>query len=114
MLIEFNVSNFRSFCATQTLSMVAGATQEHLSTHTFDTQIPEFDRLLRSVVIYGPNSAGKTNLLRALLFMKSFVPSSAAVPQGGIMPYTPCQISAGRDREPSEFEVSFIQQRVRY
>ena len=46
MLIEFRVSNYRSFQDTQTLSMVAGSGKEHVQTHTFELGVPNFDRVL--------------------------------------------------------------------
>ena len=78
MLIQFRVANFRSFRDEQVLSMVAGPGSEHRDTHTFVTQIPEAKRLLASAALYGPNAAGKTNLLKAMQCMQSIVINSAA------------------------------------
>ena len=63
MLIEFQVSNFRSFRDRQTFSMVAGSYPEHRETNTFDPKLPGFGRLVRSAAVYGANAAGKSNLL---------------------------------------------------
>lgn len=114
MLIEFRVSNYRSFRDTQMLSMVAGSGKEHIETHTFDAGIPNFDRVLASSVIYGPNAAGKTNLLRGLQFMQSTITTSASAVPGAPMAYTPFIFDAKTREEPSEFEVTFVEDGIRY
>ena len=114
MLIEFSVTNYRSFKDTQTLSMVAGSAKEHLETHTFDSGIQTFDRLLASSVIYGPNAAGKTNLLKGLQFMQSLVINSAASSHTTQLPYTPFLFDEQTREAPSEFEVTFVEDGVRY
>ena len=81
MLIEFTVENFRSFRLAQTFSMVASASTEHVVSNTFPSDIKGFGNFLRTAAVYGPNAAGKTNLLRALQFMQSLVINSAATTQ---------------------------------
>src|SRR5207253_527185 len=105
-LIEFRVANFRSLRDWQTLSMVADKGAEHRETNTFASGIPKLERLVASAAIYGPNAAGKTNLLKALQFMQSVVVNSAtAVPTG--FPYTPFKFDMLTREEPSQFEVTF-------
>jgi uncharacterized protein len=114
MLIEFRVANFRSFHREQTISMVAGLQDEHRNTNTFDTTLKGFDRLLSTAVVYGPNAAGKTNLLRALQFMQAMVVSSASATSYPV-PYTPYKFASNDGPpSPSEFEVTFIQNGIRY
>jgi AAA15 family ATPase/GTPase len=113
MIIEFRVTNFRSFKEPQTLSMVAETFAEHKETNTFDPGIKGFDeRLVRSSAIYGANAAGKTNLLRALQYMQSLVLTSAN-PMAGVQ-YNPFKFSSSTRNAPSEFELTFIQNSVRY
>jgi uncharacterized protein len=115
MLIEFQVQNFRSFKERQTLSMVAAALPEHLKSNTFDPNLRGFDRLLRAAVIYGPNAAGKTNLMHALQAMQSFVISSAATTGSGTQyPYRPFKLSKTTRNQPSEFGITLVQNGRRY
>jgi uncharacterized protein len=114
MLIEFKVTNFRSFRDTQTLSMVAGNVSEHTESNTFDAGLSGFGRFLRSSVVYGPNAAGKTNLLRALQFMQALVVNSATATPATAPPYTPFKFAAATRDAPSEFQVTFVQNLVRY
>ncbi|MFQ5672490.1 MAG: ATP/GTP-binding protein [Nitrospinales bacterium] len=115
MLIEFKVTNFRSIRETQTLSLVANSSKELLEENTFDTGIKGFPRLLRSVVIYGPNAAGKSNLCHAMWFMRLFVINSAQEKQAGDeIPATPFLFDRTRKSHPSEFEIIFIHKGIRY
>jgi uncharacterized protein len=114
MLIEFTVTNFRSFRDTQTFSMVAGNSAEHSDANTFDAGLPGFARLLRSSVVYGPNAAGKTNLLRSLQFMQGLVLNSATATAATAPPYTPFKFATATRDAPSEFQVTFVQNQVRY
>ena len=67
MLIEFSVSNFRSFRERQTLSMVAASRlRKKENTFTVNVRGEKLPSLLKVAVIYGPNASGKTNLLKAI------------------------------------------------
>jgi len=114
MLIEFSVLNFRSFRERQTFSMVGASFSERLETNTFHSGLSGFSRVLRSAAIYGPNAAGKTNLLRALQFMQSLVLTSAGTAPGNPIAHTPFKLSKALSGKPSEFEITFIQKGVRY
>ena len=57
MLIEFSVTNFRSFRERQRLSLGASAAKEHSSRNTFSTGIQKLPPLVRSAAIYGPNGS---------------------------------------------------------
>jgi AAA15 family ATPase/GTPase len=72
MLIEFSVANFRSILTRQTLSMVAGPDSAHRPRNVTPGQGKDL-LFLRSAVIYGPNAAGKSNLLRAVETLRRLV-----------------------------------------
>jgi uncharacterized protein len=108
MLIEFSVTNFRSIRARQTLSMVASRDSEHLERNVISGTEKDL-RLLRSVVVYGPNASGKSNLLRALETMRLLVQNSAtSFQEGQRLPVTPFLFSEAFAEKPTEFEVIFI------
>ena len=73
MLISFSVENYRSFADEQTLSLEATKDDAHPD-HVVDCG--KFS-LLKSIAVYGSNSSGKSNLLRAIGFMANFVRASA-------------------------------------
>lgn len=115
MLIEFSVANFRSLQERQTLSLVKAKGDELVETNTFKAVAANKFELLRSAAIYGPNASGKSNFLLALRAMKKIVLESATSQQrGDKLPVTPFRLSKAMIDAPSEFEVIFIVDQVRY
>lgn len=115
MLIEFSVTNFKSIQTTQTLSLAASLASELREQNSFAIPEQGVPRLLRSAAIYGPNASGKSNLMEAIDFMESFVRESSKEGQEGepieVMPFL---FNVASRAEPSEFEVLFLQEGVRY
>ncbi len=115
MLIEFSITNYRSFLPPQKLTLTANTSSELQEENTFVSPASNLPRLLRSAVVYGPNAAGKSNLVQAIAFMKSFVSSSAKESQEGEkIDTTPFLFNMQGSQNPSEFEVLFIQDGIRY
>ncbi|MBI5192987.1 MAG: AAA family ATPase [Nitrospirae bacterium] len=114
MLIEFKVTNFRSIRENQTLSLVAGTGAELQDQNAFSSGLSALPYLLRSAVIYGPNAAGKSNLMRAMYFMQNFVLTSQALQEGEKINVTTFLLNSKNRMESSEFEVIFNQDDVRY
>jgi|LQYC01.1.fsa_nt_gi hypothetical protein len=115
MFIEFNVTNYRSIRDTQTIKMAASKYYNELEeTNCFDTSIAGLPKLLRSAVIYGPNAAGKSNLFRAMDFMRGFVLNSHSLQEGQTINAMPFALNSRSQTEPSEFEIFFLQNKVRY
>ena len=115
MLLEFSVTNYRSIRDTQTLRMTASKYYKGLEeTNCFDADVSGLSRLLRAAVIYGPNAAGKSNLLRALHFMQMFVLLSHSHQEGQAINAAPFALNSHTQNEPSEFEIFFVQDNVRY
>ena len=114
MLIEFSITNYLSICERQTLSLTASSAYRELSDNMFATNMPKMPRLLKSSVIYGPNAAGKSNLVRGALFMWDFVLNSAKKQEGDPIDVRPFLLNSRSAREPSVFEMMFIEGGVRY
>ena len=83
MFIEFTVKNYRSIKEEQVLSMVKAKGTELEKSNSFLPDVPSSVSLLRSSVIYGPNAAGKSNVIRALMEMEYIVRHSASKNQEG-------------------------------
>ena len=73
MLVEFRVENFRSLREEQVLSLVASKDKTLQDTHTVSTGLKAAPRVLRSAAIYGANASGKSNLVKALQYMRGVV-----------------------------------------
>lgn len=69
MLIRFKVSNFLSFSELQEFTMLAGNVKKR-EEHIIDTGNI---KLLKFAAIYGANASGKSNLLKALNFMRNII-----------------------------------------
>ncbi|MCL1785562.1 MAG: ATP-binding protein [Alphaproteobacteria bacterium] len=105
MLVNFSVSNYKSFKDKQTLSLVAKKGSEH----AFDTGVPVVPSLLNRVVIVGPNASGKSNLLKALDNMGDIIIESHSAKIDEEIPNIhPYLLKKGLDKKPSEFEIVFI------
>ena len=115
MLIEFRVKNFRSLRDEQVLSMVASSDKSLLDTHAADTGLKAVPHLLRSAAVYGANASGKSNLIKALQYMRGVVVESAALQPGQTFDrLQPFKLDATSVSQPTEFEVTFILSGVRY
>jgi len=114
MLIQFSVKNWRSIRDEQTLTMVKAKSSELEESNTFAPKSISNTRLLRSAVIYGANAAGKSNLISALRTMKSVVQDSAGKQSGDELPVTPFRLDNQTLNAPSEFEVIFITDGIKY
>ena len=112
MLIEFSLSNFRSFKDRFTLSMEASA-DDWLE----ETNVAEIDgrRILKSAAIFGPNAGGKTNFLAAMSSFRDFVQMSSKESQSGEkIPVVPFRLHTATESAPTHFEVIFLQHGTRY
>ncbi|NOX67378.1 MAG: ATP-binding protein [Chlorobi bacterium] len=115
MLIEFRVKNFRSIRKEQVLSLVKSTGEDLESTNWFQAPDPNNISLLNSVVIYGANASGKSNIILALKAMERIVINSARKTQrGDELPVTPFLFSSKTAKAPTEFEASFIKNNIRY
>lgn len=115
MLVEFRVKNFRSLRDEQVLSLVASTDKTLLDTHAVGTGLKAAPYLLKSAVVYGANASGKSNLVKALQYMRGVVLESAALPPGQAFDrLQPFKLDAASSQQPSEFEVTFIVDEVRY
>lgn len=115
MLIEFSVKNYRSIYSTQTLSMVAAKDDSLKESNCMLSGVSALPYLVRAAVLYGANASGKSNLIFALSFMKSLVETSAiGIREGQELNIAPFIFDADAINEPSEFEISFILEGIRY
>jgi len=115
MLVEFRTKNFRSLRDEQVLSLVASTDKTLLDTHALDTGLKAAPHLLKSAVVYGANASGKSNLIKALQYMRGVVLESAAMQPGQTFDRLhPFKLDATSGSLPTEFEVTFILDGVRY
>jgi len=110
MLLEFSVNNFRSIKDTITLSMNTASNKE--STHSF--QVRNY-HLLNNIVIYGANASGKSNVLRAIGFMRNLVLNRPKITQStDHLPHDFFRLNTETEQASSYFEMVFFLENVKY
>ena len=105
MIVSFSISNFRSFSSEQTLSLVAS---NRLSGSHEDHACPipgTKEKVLKTAVLYGANGAGKSNLFKALRYLKTIALKPRKRNSG--MEREKFRFGAVAD-EPSVFDLQFI------
>lgn len=103
MLVNFTFKNFRSFKNEMTLSMVAAPIQE-LSAAVVKTCDEE---LLPVAVMYGANSSGKSNVLKALKGMRDVLLNSVKLNPKDRLEAEPFSLDLTSGNEPTSFEIQF-------
>lgn len=117
MLVNFRFKNFRSFYEETSMSMEATKDDAMREINTFfiDEKImPKSDgELLKSAVIFGGNASGKSNVIKALAYMKNVIILSASqlpiVQQNETFAFY-----KNATEEDSLFEVEFIFNNIFY
>lgn len=110
MLLQFSVNNYRSINNTVTFSMDTASNKE--SEHSF--QVRNY-HLLNSAVIYGANASGKSNVLKAMGFMRSFVLNRTKVTQStDELPHEPFRLNTETENASSWFEIIFFIDNIKY
>lgn len=111
MLLQFSVENFKSFKDKAVLSLEASSDKE-LQDHVVSVGK---ERLLKSVALFGANSAGKSNLFEALTAAIVLVRQSNHLQYGApfvqIVPFRFDESCAGK---PSSFEFVFFTHGKKY
>lgn len=110
MLVNFTVKNFRSFKHEKIFHMEASSIKEHKNS-VFKTGKY---KLLPLAVLYGANSSGKSNFIKAIATMRSMVRRSVLLNNGDSLPYNPFALDETSDTNPTSFEIQFIKDDVLY
>lgn len=111
MILEFTVGNYRSFYEPKTFSLHAQGIKE-----AQDSYLASYSRKKYSLTsaIYGANSSGKTNLVRAIATMNACVVDSILLNDGDKLYYDPFLLHKKSEQEPTLFEVVFVHNDKQY
>lgn len=109
MLIEFSVTNFRSYKEKQTLSFLPS---NKVKTRAADLLVSEQYkdlRLLPNIVMYGANNTGKSNFLKALKALEWMILSSGKFNSNDVLKSNEYFIfNSTSKNQPTTFEIDFI------
>ena len=106
MLRKLTVENFLSIRESQTLDLTISKKATDPDDRFFDPTGLGEERLPKVVIIYGANAAGKTNVLKALAFLKWFVSQSADASSEIVYPFMPFGGSEWPNL-PTNFKIEF-------
>ena len=104
MLINFSFGNFRSFRDIKSLRMEAGRVED-LSDSVIEK---EGFRLLPVAAIYGANSSGKTNVIKALGWFRYIVRNNTKLNPDSFIPQNPFMLDMQTKASPTVFEIQFL------
>jgi predicted ATPase len=114
MLIEFSISNYRSFREKQTFSMVA-APRLKKGDNVFKPVVKgeKLPDLLKIAAIYGPNASGKSNLIKAFDIVR-YIANRQPSAQPTALPVFPFRFDPQLADQPTRIELHFIYAEQRY
>ncbi len=110
MLVNFTVKNYRSFKQERTFSMESSSIKEHAGSIIKSGKY----KLLPLAVLYGANSGGKSNFIKAIATMRSMVRRSVRLNNGDYLPYDPFALDEISEAKPTSFEIQFVKNDVLY
>lgn len=111
MLLEFRVSNYRSIGEEQILSLIPASKQkDHLQNIISKGKY----EALNAISLYGPNSGGKSNILKSMSLLDKLVHISARTSSTTRLPYDPFLLRDGWEGKPTSFEITFVIDEFRY
>ena len=117
MIVTFNVGNYRSFKQVVTFTMMSAKLTSKNKELDKNNVFPvsRSISLLKSAAIYGANASGKSNLLKAMVFMRQFVlTSSAESLSTSLIPVERFRLSTETESKPSYFEIVFFLEDTMY
>ena len=111
MIVNFTFKNYRSIKEEQTFSLEA--TSSKLKENNTFNPVEEKTslRLLKSAVIYGANASGKSNLIRLMWTMRTFILNSIDLKTGDLISekyYDPFLLDEKSKSQPTEFSIDFF------
>lgn len=115
MLINFSVSNYLSFKTRQTLNLIPDPLKELVENIHIPYLYSQDEKVLKSIAIYGHNSHGKSNFLKAFEYVRELVFNSFLIGQSKTkIDITPFRLNSESFKEPSFFEITFLIKETKY
>lgn len=112
MLIEFTIENFTSIREKITFSMVATKDNSLIDNLIKSEELS--DPLLKSAVLYGANASGKTNVLYALVRLRSMIINSHKYQKGDKIEFTPFKLNKDCLSKPTRYTITFTKNQKKY
>lgn len=108
MILSLKIENFRSIKESLNISLTAEKRLKELDLPE-NSFIENNSELLKSLLIYGRNASGKSNILVALKALQFLVANSDSFKHGmSIPPYEPFKFDTAYSKKPVYFEIDFV------
>jgi len=111
MIALFTVKNFSSIKEEQTLSFIPS--KDDTMREYYCKEVAPGVELLKIGLIYGSNASGKSNLIKALSFLR-FLMINGEQKKGDAIPFKPFLLDEESASKPSEFSLTFYINKERY
>ena len=111
MLIQFTIQNFLSFRDEVVFSMVGVNSDNQHVDHLSNNEAGEGNSVLPLAAVYGANAAGKSNLVKAISFVKELVVEGTRPEQ--LIPVPTFKLG-DYSKKPSKFELIFTHKGSQY
>lgn len=114
MLVKFTVGNYLSFKEKVSIDFNSTSLTEFKGSNIMSTSLNNIS-LLKSVILFGANSSGKSNFFKAIKFVKRFARGSSKESQADEkINVEPFRLSTESIDKPSYFEIEFILDDTKY
>ena len=111
MLIYFKVGNFKSVKDPVVINFNAANISEHTDSNVIKENGIE---LIRSILLYGHNASGKSKILDALRFYRTWILHSVEPTTVERFEPDPFVLSEETEQQPSYFEAAFILENIKF
>ena len=110
MIQNIIIENFLSIKKKLEINFEATATKSH------NESVINLDnsKYLKTIAIYGPNASGKTNILKALDYMKWLILNSYNFNEGVKTGRIPFKLDKNSRNKPTYFEINFFIKKIKY
>lgn len=114
MILSFTVENFRSFRDKHSIIFEATKDDSLEHSHVYYTKNRRY-RVLKCAALYGTNASGKSGLLDAMSLMREMVLTSVSKNlEDATLPAEPFALNIETQYAPTDFEIEFLIDEVRY
>ncbi len=114
MILSFTVENFLSFRDKHSIIFEATKDDSLEHSHVYCTKNHRY-RVLKCAALYGANASGKSGLLEAMLLMRKMVLKFVSKNlEDTILPADPFALNSETLYAPTDFEIEFLIDEVRY
>jgi len=111
MLVYFKAENYKSIKEPIVINFEATSISEHQETNVLER---DKVKLLKTVLLYGANASGKSNILDAFVTYRALILSSTSHHSTTLLPIQPFKLNTETVKMPVSFESEFVIKNKRY